>query len=139
MVRIWTSSVLTAVAALATLSTGLCADEPPAACESAVPPTRLVAPGRPGYWQPGGYEGRIGSPYFYSTSDDWSGQYRGYGGFLYVPPTRLRSQTVEVPGVDGDVEYRLKVQEGLDPYTYHFGPGFYRHATTGHYRFPYYS
>ncbi|QDT62861.1 hypothetical protein [Calycomorphotria hydatis] len=26
-----------------------------------------------------------------------------------------------------------------DPYTYHFGPGFYRSADYGHYRFPYYS
>ncbi|QDT38947.1 hypothetical protein [Stratiformator vulcanicus] len=26
-----------------------------------------------------------------------------------------------------------------DPYTYHFGPGYYRNNEFGHYRFPYYS
>lgn len=55
----------------------------------------VVVDGR-GYWQPGGYENRIGSPYYYSAP-------------------------------------------GADPYTYHFGPGFYRSGEYGHYRFPYYS
>jgi len=55
-----------------------------------------VVSGGHGYWQPGGYEGRVGSPYYYSAPAG-------------------------------------------DPYTYHFGPGFYRSGEYGHYRFPYYS
>jgi hypothetical protein len=27
----------------------------------------------------------------------------------------------------------------VDPYWYHFGPGYYRYAEAGHYRFPWYS
>jgi len=55
-----------------------------------------VVSGDRGSWQPGGYENRVGSPYYYSAP-------------------------------------------GTDPYTYHYGPGFYRSGEHGHYRFPYYS
>ena len=68
---------------------------------------------RQGYWQPGGYERRIGSPYYYSARGFASGrEFSPYGGIHAA---------------------------GGDPYTRHFGPGFYRHAEYGHNRFPYYS
>lgn len=57
---------------------------------------RSAVSGGYGAWQPGGYEGRVGSPYYYSAPAG-------------------------------------------DPYTVHFGPGFYRSGEYGHYRFPYYS
>jgi hypothetical protein len=68
---------------------------------------------RQGYWQPGGYEGRIGSPYYYSAQGVANGRVSSPYGVGYAA--------------------------GGDPYSRHFGPGFYRHAEYGHNRFPYYS
>jgi hypothetical protein len=111
---------------------------------AANPPEPPPAPGTPpvgyrtveGYWQPGGYEGRIGSPYFYSVP------VAGYGSPGQGQFGRC--------GVDGRniVGYGYGYQSayyggsgwmGYDPYTYHFGPGYYRYAEHGHFRFPYYS
>lgn len=66
----------------------------------------------PGHWQPGYYGQYSGSPYFYNTHAPVGGLQR----------SRVSTYTA-----------------GADPYTYHFGPGFYRHSEHGHYRFPYYS
>lgn len=77
---------------------------------------------RPGYWQPGGYEGRIGSPYYYSYSAaPFAGRYRRAFPMPFVPV------------------YGHAHSHNIDPYTYHFGPGFYRYGETGHFRFPYYN
>lgn len=65
-------------------------------------------------WQPGGAAGRIGSPYYYSTP--------GSNGPLY---------TVHQGGHSWSVDNSA--------YQYHFGPGYYRHTESGHYRFPYYT
>jgi hypothetical protein len=66
-------------------------------------------------WLPGGREGRVGSPYYYSAP--------GQDGPLYV-----------VHGGRGvPWGYNHSVFE------YHFGPGFYRDGEAGHYRFPYYT
>lgn len=95
-----------------------------------------------GYWQPGGYAGRIGSPYFYSVYG-----YRGYarrvagprfeGGCACGAGGRHRGWAHAAPA------YRPGAWYGgigaRDPYTYHFGPGYYRYAEHGHFRFPYYS
>lgn len=55
-----------------------------------------------GHWQPGGYEPRSGSPYYYTAGP----QYGWHHG---------------------------------DPYTRHFGPGYYRRGERMHFRFPYYN
>lgn len=68
------------------------------------------------YWAPGGdmVNGmRVGSPYYWSAPSG-AGYFNGgmgNGGY---------------PG-------------GVNPYNYHFGPGFHRNQDMGHYRFPYYS
>jgi hypothetical protein len=102
-------------------------------------PAAPPAAGRPplveGYWQPGGYEGRIGSPYFYSVpvgaySLGWHANgcdcgrpfAGGYHGFHAANAVAFG--------------YGWRA---YDPYTYHFGPGYYRYAEHGHFRFPYYS
>lgn len=64
-----------------------------------------------GYHLPGGYAGRSGSPYYYSAP----GAQRGFAPGLVVGAA------------------------GGDPYSTHFGPGYYRSGEQGHYRFPYYS
>jgi hypothetical protein len=85
----------------------------------------------PGYWQPGGYEGRFGSPYYYSVPSGY-GQY-GAPSYAESPPQPIYDNYGAVnapywnPGTAGDV------------YSTHFGPGYYRHSEYGHYRFPYYS
>ncbi|WP_166830096.1 hypothetical protein [Thalassoroseus pseudoceratinae] len=67
------------------------------------------------YHQPGGPRGVTGSPYYYTVD--------GRRGPLYK------------------VHDRQGVPWGLNhsSYEYHFGPGHYRNAEGGHYRFPYYT
>lgn len=81
-------------------------------------PAAAVHRHRPGYWQPGGDEARVGSPYFYS------GVHAPFAG-------RRPHARMQLPPMDWAVS--------TDPYTHHFGPGFYRHFEYGHHRFPYYS
>jgi len=102
-----------------------------------------------GYWPPGGYPGRIGSPYFYSVPGDsvrvaarrshgrcgcghhrrhHRGRYRGTGTFGF-----------HHGGYTPHSGYVLRYHRPTDPYSYHFGPGYYRHTEHGHYRFPYYN
>lgn len=114
--------------------TSLLADEP--AADAKAKPAKVVAPqyaptaahpdrarayppqgglplrSYPGHWQPGYYAPYSGSPYFYNT---------------HAPVGGLQLSRVST------------YTGGVDPYTYHFGPGFYRHSEHGHYRFPYYS
>lgn len=61
--------------------------------------------GGTGGWLPGGPQGQVGSPYYYTPQ-------------TYDPVANM---------------------PGGDPYTLHFGPGYYRSAEYGHHRFPYYS
>jgi hypothetical protein len=84
-----------------------------------------------GYWQPGGYGGRIGSPYYYSAG-------RVVAGY--------RPVTVGAPGLSacgaccsGARTPRAWSPGYHGPYLTHFGPGYYRHVEFGFYRFPYYS
>lgn len=98
------------------------------------------------YWAPGGnaYTGmRPGSPYYWSAPGYNAGYYgaggwgmpygygQGYGypgaGYGYGYPGAYYGGGYGYGG-------------GMDAYTYHFGPGFYRNgAEQGSYRFPYYS
>ncbi|MEX0715604.1 MAG: hypothetical protein WD066_03415 [Planctomycetaceae bacterium] len=111
--------------------------------------------GGPGYWQPGGYEGRIGSPYYYSPLGN--GRQYWYGAMAGTP-----AHAAYVPGGGGwdrprgglysagdGPGYATRHSTGYgpgsgygmggDPYTAHFGPGFQRHSNYGHDRFPYYT
>lgn len=72
----------------------------------------------PGGYQPGTL-GLQGQPYYYEGG--------GYDAASSVGPGSLHHRSYHPPAVGGD------------PYTYHFGPGYYRRAEAGHYRFPYYS
>lgn len=90
--------------------------------------------GPQGYWQPGGYEGRIGSPYYYNAPAydgplATSGVGRGLG--------RVEAYSHGYRGAYGGVPGYPAPVVG-DVYGVHFGPGFYRHSEYGHYRFPYY-
>ena len=88
--------------------------------EAVVETAPSVGPAQGG-WAPGGYEGRVGSPYHYSATDP-----HGQGGTWGAPGAA--SMGAPNPGyLPGD------------PYSYHFGPGYYRHSEMGNYRFPYYS
>ncbi|MFQ5733683.1 MAG: hypothetical protein ACE5KM_17235 [Planctomycetaceae bacterium] len=97
----------------------------------------------PGYWQPGGDEGRVGSPYYYSipARDGWHGAAYGHRRH-HAACDCGRSRRLGHYGYDHAVrsghvhDHRAWT---VDPYTYHFGPGYYRYTEHGHYRFPYYS
>lgn len=108
---------------------------------------------REGYWQPGGYEGRVGSPYYYSVPGAQYG-YSAYGagshGYGHHQPVdsgcecgrRGHHRSHHAHGGYGagrGSHGHWRGSRRYDPYTYHFGPGYYRHAEHGHYRFPYYS
>jgi hypothetical protein len=80
-----------------------------------------------GGWQPGGYEGRIGRPYYYSVGPEGAGTYGPQ-----VAPRPAGCDTSSGLGWGG-------WWGSGDVYNYHFGPGFYRHSEYGHVRFPYYS
>jgi hypothetical protein len=114
--------------------------------------------GEPGAWQPGGYEGRIGSPYYYSVPQGYDyAYYYGeaipyYHGAPYPyhsPPyyasyDRGVDVVGAVQGAESSAAHLLKTFAGApvvhsNPYAFHFGPGFYRFSDIGHIRFPYYS
>ena len=67
------------------------------------------------FYQPGGRNGVPGSPYYYTAE--------GQDGPLYTVHDRQ--------GVPWGINHSA--------YEYHFGPGHYRNAEGGHYRFPYYT
>jgi hypothetical protein len=90
------------------------------------------AEGWQGGWQPGGYEGRVGRPYYYSVNP-----YGFEGQPVYGPQVAPRSACGGCATRGG---WSVGGWWGAgDPYAYHFGPGFYRRAEYGHYRFPYYT
>lgn len=136
--RLLLTQALLVAGLLALFATQVLGDEPPPAPEFAAPPGDVVPPvgpprpPRPGYWPPGGYEARLGSPYYY---------------FPVVPDPAFRS--VARPNPYSAANYEVAGYGvgtipgygpgGFDPYTYHFGPGYQRSALYGHYRFPYYT
>lgn len=99
----------------------------------------------PGYWQPGGAAGRVGSPYYYRASGPFDGYVagshagwhgggwhaggygRGYGGGYDGGWPAPSGGWASGHGYSGGA------------YVHHFGPGYYRHSERGHYRFPNYS
>lgn len=108
-------------------------------------------PHRTGYWQPGGYEGRIGSPYYWSIpaspavsrwSAHWnrSHAWRGSVGHDHSCSCGQHHQH-HGSHFRGDQLRHWHGSQRLmsNPYSYHFGHGYYRHHEHGHYRFPYYS
>jgi hypothetical protein len=124
-----------------------------------------------GGWPPGGYEARVGRPYYWSVpggtvplSSYGSASYgsAGAGDGAYGAPGRsgcgCNGGQAGATGYGGPVGYGApgygstgfagygggaaavpQAGPAGDPYTYHFGPGFYRSNEFGHYRFPYYS
>jgi len=119
-----------------------------------------VLPGGYGYWTPGGYEGRIGSPYYYSPQPRWYGSRPqpwpahgvpaghadpyaccGEAGWIASGPGAYPYPGAGMAaGGYGWMEPTVPWNgPAARPYDYHFGPGYYRAQEYGHYRFPYYS
>lgn len=118
-----------------------------------------AAPMNGPYWAPGGdiYSGmRTGSPYYWSNS--WyapmnygygnAGYSAGYGGSGVAPGGwntfgsgyGYGSTYGGGGGYGRGYPYGGTGYAGMDPYTYHYGPGFYRNGfDQGSYRFPYYN
>lgn len=101
-------------------------------------PMAPISPRGP-YWAPGGdmYSGtRIGSPYYWSAPGayGYSAPYGGGYGAGWPAPAGYGVGFGYGLGYGGAYS-----GAGVDPYTYHFGPGFHRSADQAHYRFPYYS
>ena len=96
------------------------------------------AEGWQGGWQPGGYEGRVGRPYYYSVNP-----YGVDGPQAYGPQVAQRAGCSDCSAHGGWGLNGGRINGGWwapqDPYLYHFGPGFYRHSEYGHVRFPYYT
>lgn len=128
-----------------------------------------------GGYPPGGYERRIGSPYYWSVPGGTASlsatgaQPAGYSGMgpagsVGCGCNKGSSGPATAAGPVGYGAYGPNAGPGVygaygpnagyagsgsgyepvggpagDPYTYHFGPGFYRSNEFGHYRFPYYS
>jgi len=110
-----------------------------------------------GGYPPGGYEGRIGKPYYWSVPGGTvplaAGQVAGHGPAGIGPASvgtggcgcnKRIGGASENMAAGGYAAYGVGSAgsaggPGGDPYTYHFGPGFYRSNEFGHYRFPYYS
>ncbi len=115
-----------------------------------------------GSWTPGGFENRVGRPYYYSAygmdaSTMGSSAYMGQGmtggypafgagncgcagamgfgrmGFAGPPMGEMMPQPAMGAGIAGGNF------GGDDLYTTHFGAGYHRNTVQGHYRFPYYS
>lgn len=109
---------------------------------------------------PGGYERRVGKPYFWSVlggtvpldSFGAGDARRSVAGPRFPEPAAAESCGCRTgiaasgdrvlagghgdPGIGGAGH---PAGPAGDPYSYHFGPGYYRNNEFGHYRFPYYS
>lgn len=86
------------------------------------------------YWLPNNEVPRVGSPYYYSATQGAGGTYG-----MTNPQVGIRAGQTWYGGYN---EANTGVQtQGLstDPFTQHFGPGFYRSNEYGHLRFPSYS
>lgn len=112
-------------------------------------PLPAAAPVNGPYWAPGGdvYSGmRTGSPYYWSAPGNGAygpagyGAASGYGGYGAAPGWGAGYGT-GYGGAGAGYGYGGGYGSGgMDPYMYHFGPGYYRTgAEQGSYRFPYYS
>lgn len=96
-------------------------------------------------WLPGGYEGRVGAPYYYSPTNYYGpgNAYAGFGsyydgiGYGMAAPAGYGGFPPPVAGYGGPP--MMPGTLPADPYAYHFGPGYYRNAEYGHYSFPWYS
>ena len=169
MLRICVATLALAAAALAPASEPFSASPgtwPVEAAEAAGYPYDVPYGGHP----PGGYERRIGKPYYWSVPGGTvplaagAPHVRGGDGHSLHGDSATRvagsscgcskGGNVYGHGVRGDVAapagYDIAAPNsslpqlagggpGGDPYTYHFGPGFYRSNEFSHYRFPYYS
>ncbi|MCA9013795.1 MAG: hypothetical protein KDA77_00560 [Planctomycetaceae bacterium] len=86
------------------------------------------------YWLPNNVVPQVGSPYYYSATQGPGGTYGMTG-----PSVGMQAGQTWFGGYH---EANIGMQnQGLssDPYTRHFGPGFYRSNEYGHLRFPSYS
>lgn len=86
------------------------------------------------YWMPNNVVPQVGSPYYYSATQGPGGTYGMTG-----PSVGMKAGQTWYGGQN---EANIGMQNqalSSDPYTKHFGPGFYRSNEYGHYRFPSYS
>ncbi|WP_299462514.1 hypothetical protein [uncultured Gimesia sp.] len=86
------------------------------------------------YWLPNNVVPQVGSPYYYSAT-------QGPGGTYGMTAPKVGIQAGQT-WFGGQNEANVGMQNqalSQDPYTKHFGPGFYRSNEYGHYRFPSYS
>jgi len=86
------------------------------------------------YWLPNNVVPQVGSPYYYSATQGPGGTYGMTAPSVGVRP----GQTWYGGNNEANVGQQTRALS-IDPYTKHFGPGFYRSNEYGHYRFPSYS
>ncbi|MEQ8635506.1 hypothetical protein [Gimesia maris] len=86
------------------------------------------------YWLPNNVVPQVGSPYYYSAT-------QGAGGTYGMTSPKVGMQAGQTwYGGYNEANTGMQTQALTeDPYTKHFGPGFYRSNEYGHYRFPSYS
>lgn len=88
------------------------------------------------YWLPNNTVPQVGSPYYYSATQGAGGVYG-----MTSPKVGIRAGQTWFGGYD-EANTGMQTQSLMgagDPYTRHFGPGFYRSNEYGHYYFPSYS
>ncbi|QDV18186.1 hypothetical protein Pan153_28430 [Gimesia panareensis] len=88
------------------------------------------------YWLPNNQVPQVGSPYYYSATQGAGGTYG-----MTSPRVGIRAGQTWFGGYDEantGAQNQALMGSG-DPYTRHFGPGFYRSNEYGHYYFPSYS
>tara|TARA_R110002111_G_scaffold168038_2_gene234016 strand:- start:142091 stop:142705 length:615 start_codon:yes stop_codon:yes gene_type:complete len=86
------------------------------------------------YWLPNNTVPQVGSPYYYSATQGPGGTYGMTG-----PSVGMKAGQTWFGG-ENEANVGMQNQAlSSDPYTKHFGPGFYRSNEYGHYRFPSYS
>ncbi|MDF1744808.1 MAG: hypothetical protein P1V19_14020, partial [Gimesia sp.] len=86
------------------------------------------------YWLPNNVVPQVGSPYYYSATQGPGGTYG-----MTAPSVGMKAGQ---SWCGGNHQANVGMQNralSSDPYTKHFGPGFYRSNEYGHYRFPSYS
>ena len=89
------------------------------------------------YWLPNNQVPQVGSPYYYSATQGAGGTYG-----MTSPQVGIRAGQTWYGGhgeVNTGQQNQALMGSGGDPYTRHFGPGFYRSNEYGHYYFPSYS
>lgn len=86
------------------------------------------------YWLPNNVVPQVGSPYYYSATQGPGGTYG-----MTAPRVGMKAGQSWCAGNNQANVGRQNQALSVDPYTKHFGPGFYRSNEYGHYRFPSYS